>query len=122
VTVQPALPNLRVSASHNWLTVSGRTRPRTTYRVTLHSGVRDLFGQTLEVPATVTFEVEPFPKSLTARGGELVVLAPDSPRELVVKSVNHPELLVWLYRVEPRHWSGFSDRRRYEDRDRCRAG
>jgi uncharacterized protein YfaS (alpha-2-macroglobulin family) len=115
VSVEPELANLRVVASQNWLTIAGRTQPRTDYRVTVGADLRDIFGQTLEEPAEVTFSIESFPKSLTSRAGDMVVLDPASPRELVVKSVNHRALAVRLYSVEPRHWSTFGQRNRYRD-------
>ncbi|NIR44357.1 MAG: hypothetical protein GWN99_00345 [Gemmatimonadetes bacterium] len=113
VSVEPRLPNLRVAASYRVLSISGRSRPRTRYRVTLKPGIRDWFGQSLDHESTLTINVGPYPKVLNAAGGNLVVLDPAAPRELTVQSVNHPTLRVRLYRVEPRHWSDFLNSARY---------
>ncbi|HSG81486.1 MAG TPA: Ig-like domain-containing protein, partial [Gemmatimonadota bacterium] len=117
VTVEPELANLRVSASHTSLMITGRTQPRTTYRVTLSAGIRDVFGQTLGEAARATMDIDSYPKALSARGGNLVVLDPDSPRQLIVKSVNHAQLDVRLYRVVPEDWSNFRERRRRRDEE-----
>lgn len=55
VQVEPAIPNLQVSASYDGLWLQGNTAGRTTYRVTLDGALADRFGQTLGEPVELTF-------------------------------------------------------------------
>ena len=58
------------------LTIRGASKGRTTYRVSLSPEIADVFGQTLEPPAPLAFEVGPAPESLFAPGGTFAVLDP----------------------------------------------
>jgi len=69
VRVEPELPGLKVQVFGPNLTISGASRGRTTYTVTLAAGLPDIFGQTLGQPATVSFTVGAAPESLFAPGG-----------------------------------------------------
>jgi uncharacterized protein YfaS (alpha-2-macroglobulin family) len=108
VAVEPEVANQSVSVWRNSISIDGRTRPRTTYHVTLGAGIRDVFGQTLGRPKTLSRKVGAFPKWLGVPGPAHVVLHPGDPPQLIVKSINHDALDVRLLRVEPRHWRSHS--------------
>ncbi|UCC74651.1 MAG: carboxypeptidase regulatory-like domain-containing protein [Gemmatimonadota bacterium] len=119
VKVEPELVGTRVGASGSWLTIAGRSQPRTSYRVTLSAAIRDVFGRTLAEDANVTFKVDSVPAALTARGAQTAVLDPVGPPEFTVRSINHRELSVRLYKVEPDDWPAFAEdieRHGYGDR------
>ncbi|HEX8351819.1 MAG TPA: MG2 domain-containing protein, partial [Pyrinomonadaceae bacterium] len=107
VRIEPEVPGVTVSAYGTTLNIYGSKRGRTTYRVTLDPGLRDLFGQTLGKPVTVSFNVGPAPPGLFTAGGSFVVLDPAGGSHLSVFSVNYPALKVSLYAVEPRDYERF---------------
>ncbi|MFI5006022.1 MAG: Ig-like domain-containing protein [Solirubrobacterales bacterium] len=107
VQVQPELPGLKVQVFGASLTISGASRGRTTYSVTLAAGVPDVFGQTLGQSATVSFTVGTAPERLFAPGVPFVVLDPAAGPRFSVYSVNHAALRVQAYAVGPEHLSGF---------------
>jgi uncharacterized protein YfaS (alpha-2-macroglobulin family) len=104
VRVEPELPGLKVEAWGNTLAVRGASRGRTTYRVTLSSGIRDAFGQPLEPGQALTFPVGPAPATLFAPGSDFVVLDPAGGGRFPVLSVNHESLRVQAYAVGPEDW------------------
>ncbi len=107
VRVQPELPGRKVQVVGPNLTISGASRGRTTYTVTLAAGLPDIFGQTLGQPATVSFTVGTAPESLLAPGGPFVVLDAAAGPRFSVYSVNHDALRVQAYAVGPEDWPRF---------------
>ena len=103
ISVDPAIPALQVGVNTYEVTLNGRTAGRTTYTVTLRAGLRDIYGQQLEDDATATFEVGDADPGLFRPNTSLVTLDPvvDDQR-LSITSINNDELLVKVYRVDPR--------------------
>ncbi len=106
VKVTPELPGLRASVSGQWLNITGRSKGRTTYRVTLSPQVRDAFGQALGTSAPLTFEVGSAQPMLTGRGG-FVTLDPAAGPRFSVISVNHDALSVRAFAVTPQDLPAF---------------
>lgn len=99
VRVEPAIEGMTVAVSGTALVISGRTRPRTRYRVTVQPAVRDAFGQTLGRTARHDVRVgTPYPW-LTPFTDEMIVLDPAGPRRLSVFSHDHARLRVRIHRV-----------------------
>ena len=107
VNVAPDLPGLRTTINGNVLTIHGRSRGRTTYKVTLNRDIRDRFGQTLGQDKTVSFKVGKAPRKFEIEGGPVVVLDPAGRPELPVYTINQKSLNVQLYAVSPEDWTGF---------------
>ena len=107
VTVSPALPGLKAAVYGPTLNLSGASKGRTRYTVTLGAEVPDTFGQTLESPQTVTFDVGSAQASLFAPGGNLVVLDPAAGPRFSVYSVNQTALRVRATAVTPEDWPAF---------------
>ncbi len=107
VTVTPALPGLKAAVYGPTLNLSGASKGRTRYTVTLGAEVPDTFGQTLESPQTVTFDVGSAQASLFAPGGHLVVLDPAAGPRFSVYSVNQTVLRVRATTVTPEDWPAF---------------
>jgi hypothetical protein len=107
VRVEPELPGLKVEAWGDTLAIRGSPRGRTTYRVTLSSGIRDTFGQPLEPGKPLAFAVGEAPAALFAPGGDFVVLDPGGGRAFTVLSVNHDSLRVQAYAVGPEDWAAW---------------
>jgi alpha-2-macroglobulin len=107
VHVEPALPGMKVSVYGNQITITGRSKGRTKYQVTLAPTLLDEFGQALGPAKTVTFPVQPATRSLRAEGGPMVVLDPATGPRISVYSVNIDALDVEAYAVGPEHWDAY---------------
>ncbi len=107
VTVEPALAGLRVDVSGRYLTVRGRSLGRTHYTLKLSPEIRDVFGQTLEQPATGKIDVGEAEPTLFSEQDSMLVLDPASDAKLSVYSVNRTVLKVRLYAVTPRDWDAY---------------
>jgi uncharacterized protein YfaS (alpha-2-macroglobulin family) len=107
VKIEPDVPDAKIEVYSNVMYINGAKRGRTVYKVTFGASLRDGFGQTLGQPAAVTFNVGPAPPSLSAAGGNFVVLEPAGEPRLSVFSVNYPALKVSLYAVEPKDYERY---------------
>jgi hypothetical protein len=109
VTVEPELPGLRVEAYGDQLVVTGASKGRATYTVSLPADLRDVFGQTLGRETAVRFETGNASPALMAPGDAMVVLDPASGPSFIVSSINNDALKVTLYRPEPADWPAFAE-------------
>ena len=104
VSVTPELPGLKVASRGETLSISGATRGRTAYRVTLSSGITDVFGQPLEPGPALAFKVGPAPTMLFGPGDDFVVLDPAGGARFPVRTVNVDALRIRAYAVGPEDW------------------
>jgi len=114
VKVEPELPNQShagggwdVQIYGNMMYVTGKTKGRTAYKVTLDASLPDEFGQRLGKDDTLRFKVGEAPESLFAQGTGLVVLDPAVGPRFSVFSVNHDKLKVQAYAVSPDDWTAY---------------
>ena len=107
VSVTPEVPALRATVFGDTLQVRGRTKGRTTYRVTLSPELLDVFGQTLGESAALTFTVGSARPSLSGPSQDPVVLDPAAGPRLSVFTVNQPSLKVRIYAVTPQDWPSY---------------
>jgi alpha-2-macroglobulin len=107
VKIEPEVPDAKIAIYGSEMYIGGSKRGRTVYKVTIQSSLRDQFGQTLQSPAVVTFNVGPAPPYLAAAGGNFVVLDPSAEPRVSVYSVNHTSLKVSLYAVGPDDWGAY---------------
>ena len=105
----PSCPALQVERRpDDWLNVRGRTKGRTTYRVTLSPDIRDAFGQTLgRAGAADVHGRRRGADALRAAAG-FVVLDPAAGPRFSVYSVNHDALKVRAHAVAPADWPAFA--------------
>jgi len=108
VHVEPAIENLKIEASGNWVQLSGRTRAHTKYRVTFDAALTDKFGQTLGSPKTLVFDVGAARPAFYSPGGEFQVLDPAGGGKFSVFTTNHKKLKVSVYQVTPGDWPAFA--------------
>ncbi|MDB4996004.1 MAG: hypothetical protein JWM74_3436, partial [Myxococcaceae bacterium] len=109
IKVDPELPGMKITTSGQSITLSGRAKGKTTYKVTFASAVPDVFEQTLGKDETVTFDVGPAVPALFAEDKEMMVSDPSGGGKVPVFSVNQPGIRVRLYAVKP------EDFRRYQE-------
>jgi len=113
VKVAPSIPNQVVEVSGDTIMISGRTRGRMTYNVTLDASLPDSFGQTLGKPVTVPFAIQPADPMFRAEGGVFQVL--EVPK-LSFYTINHQEMKLRALAVGPEDWDKF--REWYQQRQR----
>ena len=101
VKVEPALPGMKVAVTGQYFTISGYSRGRTTYHVSLPAGVPDTFGQTSNDPIGFDVQVGAAPRSLAGPEREFAVLDPASGARLSIYTTNHKSLRVRLWSVKP---------------------
>jgi uncharacterized protein YfaS (alpha-2-macroglobulin family) len=120
IRVKPELPGMKTEVWGDTIEITGPTRGRTTYQVTLSAAIRDQFGQTLGEDKTVIFKVGSALPAVAASGEGLVVLDPNGPPRFSIYSINHQQLKVSLYAVSPEHWGQFAAFMRGENQDQRR--
>ena len=121
VHVEPELPGLKVEGWGGEIALRGASKGRTTYRVTLSSEIKDVFGQPLEPPAALSFAVGPADALLSGPRLDFLVLDPAGPRALPVYSVNHEALRVRAYAVSPEDWPAWHEYRQKAWRNEAAA-
>jgi hypothetical protein len=109
IKIEPAVENLNIFPSGNHVYIQGYKKGRTTYKITVDGALKDVFGQSLNAPATATIKVGAAETSLYAQGGTMVVLDPNSKPAFSVYSTNQSAVKVRLYAVEPTDWKQFQE-------------
>ena len=107
VRVQPELPALRVRANGSNLTISGRSKGRTDYQVSIASPLADQFGQILGHEEKFTVKVGSAEPAFTPPNRNFLVLDPKGPRQLTVQVMNYPKVKVKAWKVTPKDWAAY---------------
>ncbi|MCK5797594.1 MAG: hypothetical protein KAI47_10445, partial [Deltaproteobacteria bacterium] len=115
ITVSPPIPRMRVQVANSSIRISGETRGRTTYKLSLPREITDIYGQTLGAPGPPRVLSFPFGKArprLMAPGGNFRVLDPRGKKAFFVHSINLEALDVAIYKVRPEDWLVYLEWRR----------
>ncbi|MCA9998017.1 MAG: hypothetical protein KDE56_19790, partial [Anaerolineales bacterium] len=116
IRIEPALRGATVQLNYNSLTIQGVTKGRTTYRVTVDGGLKDVFGQTLGEAQTVRFDVDTAVPFLSGSSEILITTDPSATEPAVTLYVmNYGQLKVQIYAVEPGDWPAYTAYRRNFD-------
>jgi alpha-2-macroglobulin len=107
VKIEPAIENVNIYPSGNYIYVQGYKKGQTTYKITVDGALKDVFGQTLGQTATATIKVGSAEPNLYAQGGTFTVLDPTATARYSVFSTNTPAVKVRLYAVQPQDWAQF---------------
>ncbi len=107
VSVSPELPGLKVEVQGRYLTVSGRTKGRTKYEVTIDGALGDVHQQKLGTAAKLTFDVGSAEPQLFGAENDMVVLDPAAAKAYTVYSINEPALQARVFSVGPEDWSKY---------------
>ncbi len=120
VQIQPELPGAKITAQGNFITIQGRSQGRTSYRIQVSAALRDTFGQTLGNDNVFTIKVGSAYPSVSAPGGNFLVLDPSAKKpSYSIYSINYERLKVTAYRVTPDDWAAFKNYlREYNRSDR----
>lgn len=109
VKIEPAVEGLNIYPSGNYIYFTGYKKGRTSYKVTVDAGLKDIYGQTLSTPSVATIKVGSAQQSLYAQGGFMAVLDPTAKPTFSIYSTNHSNVKVRMYDVEPQDWHKFQD-------------
>jgi len=107
VSVVPEVPGMKIEVHGQAMSVSGRTKGRTKYTVTLGAAIGDVHGQTLGRDVKLTFDVGSAEPTMFHADSEMIVLDPSSPKTYPVYSINEPGLRARVYAVRPEHYAPF---------------
>lgn len=108
VRVEPAVPGLRAEVAGHQLIVRGATSGNTTYTVSVAPELTDVFGQTLGELYRAEFEVGEAQPFLTGPNRRFVTTDPFAAApSLAYTTVNHDELYVTAWQVEPSEYPDF---------------
>ncbi len=105
---EPEIPGLSVDIYGNTMNISGDTKGRTTYTLTVSGEIQDIFGQKLGRDERLTFKVGKAESVLSGPGENFITLDPSSSKPaLSVFVINYSELPVKIYAVQPSDWGDF---------------
>jgi alpha-2-macroglobulin len=107
VKIEPPIDGMNIYPSGESIIITGFKKGRTTYKVSVDNSLKDIFGQNLEGEATATFNVGKAQIGLYSQGGSFVVLDPTAKPSYSIYSINHEEVKLKIYRVEPQDWEAF---------------
>ncbi|MCH2579822.1 MAG: hypothetical protein MK133_01330, partial [Planctomycetes bacterium] len=109
VKIEPALDGKQIIIQVNSLYIRGRTRPRTTYTVTLKPSIKDVFSQELGKEVSLAFSYGKTPERLSSNSGSLMVTDPAGPPKFSIYTINHDTVHLDAYRVNPDQWSAYNN-------------
>jgi uncharacterized protein YfaS (alpha-2-macroglobulin family) len=107
VTVTPDLPGMKVEVHGQYLTIQGRSKGRSTYKVSFSDAIRDTFGQTLQPHEPFEMHIGSAEPALYSRDYPIATLDPAAGPGFSVYSVNYRSLKLKLYAVGPEDWSAW---------------
>ncbi|MEJ7618942.1 MAG: MG2 domain-containing protein, partial [Pyrinomonadaceae bacterium] len=107
VKITPDIPDAKISANYNSISIEGPKRSNTMYTVALDGDITDTFGQQLTGDQRSSFRVTTADSRLFTTSEGFVVLDPAGRRAFTVYSVNYRRLKVRLYQVTPDDWPRF---------------
>ncbi len=108
LSVEPEIPGVSANVYGDSLEISGETKGRTTYTVTLSGKLRDVFGQELGQDTRLTFKVGKAEPVLVGPGRNFITLDPTSSKPVFsVYAINYKKINLKVYAVQPSDWMGF---------------
>lgn len=113
IKVEPPIEGLNIYPSGNYIYFTGYKKGRTTYKVTLENRIKDIYGQTLDKPASATLNVGSADQNLYSQGGSFIILDPTAKQTYSIYSTNMPSVKLKILAVTPQDWEGFRQYMRY---------
>ncbi len=109
VRISPEIPGgATITANGQSIAIQGATQADTTYRVTVPTTLKDVFGQRLAAPASATVDIaaatprlDPFAQPITTL--DPMVAQPS----ITVNTLNRKEFRERVFRVSPSDWPAF---------------
>ncbi len=107
VKVAPVIEGMKVGVFGNTIQISGATKGRTSYTVTIDAALRDGFGQMLGRSFSRSFSVGEAYPTLSANGSGFVVLDPNGPPRFSIYTINQPSVKVRMFAVTVEQWRAY---------------
>lgn len=107
VSVTPEIPGMKIEVHGQGMTISGRTKGRTKYAVTVAGAIGDIHGQTMGSDAQVSFDVGSAEPTMFGAENDMVVLDPSSAKAFTVYTINEPGLRARVFSVAPEDWQKY---------------
>lgn len=107
IEIDPPIPGVQIVASGTVLSVSGKTKGRTQYRVRIDGALKDAFGQTLGKGAELSFSVGSAEPMVLPIGDVLTVIDPSGAPEVSFQSVNYPRMVVRVWKTKAEEYPAF---------------
>ena len=118
ITIEPELDYVSYELFGDSIWIVGNTNARTTYAVTIASGLTDIFGQSLGQDARAQFSIGPMEAFLTAGShGPITILDPYAEPTFPIYTVNLYAVNVRAYRVAPEQYVEYQQWRSNRWRD-----
>lgn len=112
IRIEPAISNAAFHHYGNVLQISGTEKANTQYAVTINT-LRDTFGQNIEKPITVVFQIGPAIPLIHVASDDLVVIDPAGPASVAMFTRGIQKLVLEIYSVQPEDWPKFSRFRKW---------
>ncbi|MFO0736705.1 MAG: alpha-2-macroglobulin family protein [Labilithrix sp.] len=108
VSVKPELAGMKIAVNGSYLTISGKTKGRTKYKVNVNGAMPDVHKQTMGDSKDLDFEYGSAAPTMFGVSEMMIVLDPAlKAKEYPVYSINEPGLHVKLYSVGPSDWASY---------------
>ena len=108
ISVTPEIPGMKIEVHGPYLSVGGKTKGRTKYKLTINGTLPDVHQQTMGQSKALDFEFGSAAPTMFGTNDLMVVLDPGAKgREYPVYSINEPGLHVKLYSVQPSDWANY---------------
>ena len=118
VTIEPELDYVSYELFGDSIWIVGNTNARTTYDITIDSGLTDIFGQSLREDAQTRFTIGPMEAFLSASShGPITILDPYGKPAFPIYTVNVYAVNVRAYRVIPEQYVEYQQWRSNRWRD-----
>lgn len=107
IEIDPPIAGVQIVPSGTVLSISGKTKGRTKYKVTINSALKDAFGQTLGKEQELSFSVGSAEPMLMPIGDVLTVIDPSGKPEISFQSVNYPRMIVRIWKTKAEDYPAF---------------
>lgn len=117
VTLEPTVEDLKIEAAYQTITLAGRFRAKTKYRITIQPGLKDIYGQVLTKAITLEVTTSEYYPILSWGIQQFHLSDPFLNGNVDWMAVNLPVAKIQIRRVQPSDWGKYA-----VTMDRWRAG
>jgi alpha-2-macroglobulin len=108
IKVEPSLPGESIGVYGNVISITGSTKAKTTYQITIPGNVSDTFGQTLGKTETARVEFGNAQPLLRPLGSSLVTIDPLAGKpSLSIGTVSYKNVRVRVFDMSPKDWPSY---------------
>eukprot|EP01080_Neovahlkampfia_damariscottae_P009738 gene9738-2065_t len=118
VSIEPKLPDCRISVTHDHLNINGKSKGSTDYKITINTGLKDVYGQNLAEKKEITISVGPAEQMIKCLENGLIALDPTEPETQTVSLItcNLSQTRCVVLQVKPSDYRSYSGHSSYDKR------